>query len=270
MRGYVKIDDSIDEHPKLLEVGPLAAWAYISSITYCNRNLTDGFVPAQKGAILAGSDQTSDKLVSAGLWEAVEGGYRVRDYLGHQRSKAEILQLREDRRAAGSLGGKASTRAKDKHLLKQNPSKPQAEQEQEQELSTKTPSVSPEIPAESSAPSGVVDVYDHWRVQRGKSHGRYTKISAARRGKIQSRLREFTIPELCLAIDGVAYDPWADRSMHDDLTVIFRSREQVERFLEFRAAANGNGNGKPPAGETTEAFRARIAAIDAQWRETAA
>ncbi len=108
-------------------------------------------------------------------------------------------------------------------------------------------------------------VYEHWRRERGKVSNRYAKISEARRKKIRSRLTEFSVDELCLAVTNVANDPWPDRPSHDDLTVIFRSREQVERFLEMPAL----GTNGVPAAETPEAFRARIAAIDNRWKEQA-
>jgi hypothetical protein len=74
-------------------------------------------------------------------------------------------------------------------------------------------------------------VYDHWRQERARSHSRYNTISDARRKKVSARLREFTVDDLKRAISAVALDPWEDRPRHDDLTVILRSREQVERFL---------------------------------------
>ncbi len=76
-------------------------------------------------------------------------------------------------------------------------------------------------------------VYEHWRKARGRTDVRYSRISEARRQKIATRLREFDAAELIRAIDGVANDPWEERLQHDDLITIFRSREQVERFLEF-------------------------------------
>lgn len=76
-------------------------------------------------------------------------------------------------------------------------------------------------------------VYDHWRHARGRTSPRYRRISPKRREKIQARLREFTADELIRVIDAVAVDPWPDRARHDDIPVIFRSREQVDRFLEI-------------------------------------
>jgi hypothetical protein len=79
----------------------------------------------------------------------------------------------------------------------------------------------------------VREVYDHWRKQRAKTHGRYDTLTDNRRRKIVARLREFSADELKRAIDAVALDPWEERSRHDDLTILFRSEEQVQKFLSL-------------------------------------
>lgn len=80
----------------------------------------------------------------------------------------------------------------------------------------------------------VREVYDHWRQARKRTRANYETMSPARARKIRTRLREgFTVEDLKLAIDAVDIDDWKDRARHDDITVIFRSREQVERFLEM-------------------------------------
>ncbi len=87
--------------------------------------------------------------------------------------------------------------------------------------------------------SDIQNVYDYWRTKRHKTRSNYDRVSPGRRAKLKARLAEFTAAELCAAIDGVGRDPWPERAMHDDITVIFRSREQVERFLEMDGAKNG-------------------------------
>lgn len=82
-------------------------------------------------------------------------------------------------------------------------------------------------------------VYNHWRQQRGRVAARYDRPTPRRIEKIRARLKEFTDEELMRAIDGVAYDPWPDRRLHDDVPVIFRSREQVEKFLDLYEAGPG-------------------------------
>ncbi len=121
---------------------------------------------------------------------------------------------------------------------------PSAPPEARTEASISAP---PREPTAISPGSGgaLATVYNHWCVARGKTDPRYQRISDGRRKKIQARLREFTEAELCAAIDAVARDPWPERPHHDDLTVIFRSREQVDRFLEMR---NGTPNGRQRTG----------------------
>ncbi len=92
------------------------------------------------------------------------------------------------------------------------------------------------------------ELYDYWRVKLDKGP-RYEKPSAARIAKIRARFGDgFTPADLRRVIDAVAHDPWPDRKRHNDLTVILRSREKVEQWLDAAdnpAAANGNGASYP-------------------------
>ncbi len=133
MRGWVKLDDAMPEHPKVARLNATSAWTFVCAIAYCSRNLTDGFIPNAIAFALAehdGREEPSDvvaDLVSAGLWSPTEHGYLIHDYLDYQRSKEEVLSLSATRKAAGAKGGLAKA--------KQTASKSLAEQEQEQELS---------------------------------------------------------------------------------------------------------------------------------------
>lgn len=42
---WVRIDDGMPQHPKVAAAGPLAFALQIAGLCYCNRNLTDGFIP---------------------------------------------------------------------------------------------------------------------------------------------------------------------------------------------------------------------------------
>jgi hypothetical protein len=119
--AWVRIDDHFDEHPKMQRVGPLGWGYWLAGLAYCNRNLTDGFIPWNKartlcsfevaeddGAVweisrvsgMAGEDMSADwligLLIGAGLWETVRSekgrieGYRIHDYQEYQPSKAQI------------------------------------------------------------------------------------------------------------------------------------------------------------------------------------
>jgi hypothetical protein len=140
VRGWIKLDDAMPEHPKITVLTAQAFRAYVSSIAYANRNLTDGFVPARVAfglcddADRAEPLQVEQELVDAALWEPKADGYVVHDYLAYQRSKADILELARVRSEAGRKGGQAnaskpSVQAESKQVLKQNASKSQAELE---------------------------------------------------------------------------------------------------------------------------------------------
>jgi hypothetical protein len=114
--GCVRVDDAFYDHPKLAVAGPLGMAQWIAALAWCNRNLSDGFVPRAVAKRLLdwddvpgpghGPDNDPDgvsdggsgvqagwvcrRLVRAGLWEEVEGGYRVHDYLDYQPSAAEV------------------------------------------------------------------------------------------------------------------------------------------------------------------------------------
>lgn len=81
--------------------------------------------------------------------------------------------------------------------------------------------------------TAINEVYDHWREKCGKADPRYDKIAAARAQKIRARLSDgFPVADLKRAIDAVAADPWPERKKHNDITVIFRSREKVDEWLD--------------------------------------
>lgn len=84
-----------------------------------------------------------------------------------------------------------------------------------------------------SAEQAVKAVYDHWRNVRRKTDARYDRVSPQRRQKIKSRLAEFTVDQLTQALDNVQADTWPERDKHDDIAVLFKSREAVDRWLEM-------------------------------------
>lgn len=104
-----------------------------------------------------------------------------------------------------------------------------------EQLATPETETEVETETEKQRRAEVQKIYDHWRNTRAKKDVRYSRISEGRRRKIMARLREFTSEELIQAIDAVALDPWEDRPRHDDLTIIFRSQEQVDKFLAIHA-----------------------------------
>ena len=121
--AYAKIDDGILDHPKCLMAGEDATNLFIRSIIWCNKHLTDGFVPHEACTNLTRSRNLKKQvaaLLRVGLWEEVEGGYRIVGFLDHNDSKEEVQRKRElaaerqrrsrARRAQQSEEGSASVR----------------------------------------------------------------------------------------------------------------------------------------------------------------
>lgn len=111
--AWVKIDDSFADHPKIASAGPLGMALQVAALCYCNRYLTDGFIPKAMAPRLVYFEGFADphdvihRLIEVGIWIEVEGGYRIHDYLEYQPSKADIEATREQRRKAGAKGGRA-------------------------------------------------------------------------------------------------------------------------------------------------------------------
>jgi len=140
---WIRIDDHYDEHPKLARVGPLGQALWLAGLAYCNRNMTDGFIPwgvagglislefidADERAhrIYGGPEIPDDEgfipspftasfviklLTDAGVWDFAPFGYQVHDYCEYQPTKAQILEERAKKAAAGSAGGRATAAAR--------------------------------------------------------------------------------------------------------------------------------------------------------------
>lgn len=117
---WVRIDDGFARHPKVVAAGPLAMAMQVAALCYCNRELTDGFVPRAvartlldfevedgEGRIwmmartcgMQGDDVSAgwviDTLVEAGMWREVPGGYVLHDYHEYQPTKEQVLRDRE-------------------------------------------------------------------------------------------------------------------------------------------------------------------------------
>jgi hypothetical protein len=120
--GWVRLDDGIAHHPKLVEAGPLALALQVTALGYTNSHLTNGFVPASAPLLLVGFERYhviidafselwdwAAVMVEHGLWEPApdRDGRIIHDYLDYQPSRAEALKRRDDLRAAHVQGGKA-------------------------------------------------------------------------------------------------------------------------------------------------------------------
>lgn len=92
--GWVKVDDNMFQNAKVHGVGFRARWCYVASIQYASANLTDGFISRNVLRLIDANQRIAEELQAAGLWESVDGGWVIHDYLRHNRSREEIEQRR--------------------------------------------------------------------------------------------------------------------------------------------------------------------------------
>lgn len=75
---WVKLDDGFPDNPKVAGLSDMAFRAHVTMMCYCARYLTDGYVPSKVASPVHRKLVAS--LIARGLWEPVEGGYRIHDW----------------------------------------------------------------------------------------------------------------------------------------------------------------------------------------------
>jgi hypothetical protein len=135
--GWVRVSDDFYDHPKFADVTPLSVALWIAGLAYCNRNLTDGYIPQSVAHRLMDFDGLGytvatvgdmagvmeddcaplavEDLVKVDLWHADSHDcltcpqpgrrrYYIHDYLRYQPSAEEIRQRQDARSEAGKKG----------------------------------------------------------------------------------------------------------------------------------------------------------------------
>jgi len=135
----VEFERNVRNHPKVVQAGPLASWLWFAGISYADDYATDGFIPTEAVPTLANFQgcfvpdpaaptavvvvdplQLAERLVRVRLWERVEGGFQVHDFLEHNESRADRERQRTQRADAGRKGGRAKHTA-NKRLASRQP-----------------------------------------------------------------------------------------------------------------------------------------------------
>lgn len=106
--AWGRCDDTFYRHAKVGELDPEAELAaiglYWKAISWSNDQLSDGRVPANVVRMLGGSVALAEELVRVRLWEQADQAYVIHDFADYNRTKAEVLALREQRSLAGKAG----------------------------------------------------------------------------------------------------------------------------------------------------------------------
>jgi hypothetical protein len=102
MSPWVRIDENAMDHPKFLAISANAWRLWCEGGTYCQKHLTDGFIPraALKGFRYYSAVVLKQLTVSLvpgkdALWHETPEGITVHDYLTYNDSREEVLKARE-------------------------------------------------------------------------------------------------------------------------------------------------------------------------------
>ncbi len=99
--AWVKLDDQAPRNSKMLKAGPAACWLWVCGIAHAQSQLTDGFIAIEALPMIGVTgvnrvEKLAEQLVTVGLFERADGGYRVHDYLDHNPSRASVLAKRAE------------------------------------------------------------------------------------------------------------------------------------------------------------------------------
>lgn len=106
LRMFIRLHNGFPEHPKTVGLSDKAFRGLIELWCYCSRNLTDGEVKTSQISRII-PPKTVRELEAAGYLIKGADSVQMHDYLEHQMSAESVADLREKRRRAGSMGGKA-------------------------------------------------------------------------------------------------------------------------------------------------------------------
>ncbi|HEX6970236.1 MAG TPA: hypothetical protein VF174_15685 [Micromonosporaceae bacterium] len=103
---WFRVDDRFHSHPKVLATEPAALGLWVVAGAWSSANLLDGFVPDQAlPRLLPGSEMLAEKLVTAGLWRRIRGGYQFHDWTDYNPTAEQVRALQKQRAEAGRKGG---------------------------------------------------------------------------------------------------------------------------------------------------------------------
>jgi hypothetical protein len=92
---WFKVDDGFHGHPKVMDLSLEAVGLWSLAGSWCAKYLTDGFVPEKTIRRLGGGPDVAMELLTAGLWEAQNGGWQFKDWTDYQPSKVEVEAERQ-------------------------------------------------------------------------------------------------------------------------------------------------------------------------------
>ena len=99
--SWIKLDDNIIRHPKLVALDPKQRWFWLAAVCYANKYGTDGHIAEHVIPHLddlhtpVQARRAAAALEDAGLWHRNGAGYDIHDYLDYQPSGEELRNRRQ-------------------------------------------------------------------------------------------------------------------------------------------------------------------------------
>lgn len=102
-RPYFTLTNEYPRHRKIRHLSHIAFRLHVELMADCNESKSDGYL--SKLELYARGPKAAKELIEAGLVEDHGAdGYRLHDYLAHQKSKIEIAELQDSKKGAGAFG----------------------------------------------------------------------------------------------------------------------------------------------------------------------
>jgi hypothetical protein len=106
--AWLRIDDSLYDHPKFISLDPRAVKLWLFALAWAGRHLTDGFVPDSARGVIGMRTLPQWRAVAGGLeraklWRRAtndrgEPGYQIHDYCEYNPPKEQIESARAKNR----------------------------------------------------------------------------------------------------------------------------------------------------------------------------
>lgn len=101
---WAAIDVELLADPKVQKLTATELVAYIASVLWTTKMLTDGHVGTKALSMAGVTARQAQRFVEVGLWTAVDDGWQLAGWHRWQKPRAEWLKLLEHRRHASALG----------------------------------------------------------------------------------------------------------------------------------------------------------------------
>lgn len=93
---WFRVDDSFHSHPKVLATDPAALGLWVLAGSWSSAHLTEGVVQDDVlPRLLPDAATLARKLVAAGLWKRIRGGYQFHDWADRNPTKESVTASRK-------------------------------------------------------------------------------------------------------------------------------------------------------------------------------